>query len=263
MFIASLESVELKPEQKTAVEGIESDLAKLGEQHKEIGSKLANDVADGAEAGKIDHKKTDADIKEIVKAIEGTVPATQDAMTRLYKTLDAAQRKQLVETMRAKAKEMGEHGMGEHGMDEHHGEHGKGEHGDHGKGEPGEHGKGEHAAGEHHGDHGPMHELGELELTAEQREKIHTKIEAEMKAQEASKKQQMEATKKHMDAIGDAFASDKFDAKKLGVGKQAPEMAKKMATMRVKMAEIVTGVLTPEQRTKFAAHIREHAGDPD
>jgi Spy/CpxP family protein refolding chaperone len=36
-----------------------------------------------------------------------------------------------------------------------------------------------------------------------------------------------------------------------------------MATERVTFVETVLAVLTPDQRAKFAAHLREHAGDAD
>ena len=103
----------------------------------------------------------------------------------------------------------------------------------------------------------------ELALTPEQREKLRTKLEAQMKAQEGAMKAQKATSEKHMKQIGDAFEGDKFDAKKVGVGQHAPEMAKTMATNHVTFAETVLGVLTPEQRAKFATHLREHAGDRD
>src|SRR5262249_14739688 len=61
LFFSSMRSVDLKPEQKTAVDGIEDELEKLGASHKDAGQKLLNDIADGVSAGKIDRKKTDAD----------------------------------------------------------------------------------------------------------------------------------------------------------------------------------------------------------
>jgi len=124
LFFAGLRSVDLKPEQKAAVDSIEADVDKLGDQHKDSGAKLLNDIADGVAAGKVDHKKTDADVRDITKAVEASVPGIQDAVTRLYKTLDATQRKTLVAAMREHAEDMHEHGMmmGEHGMGGH--EHG-------------------------------------------------------------------------------------------------------------------------------------------
>jgi Spy/CpxP family protein refolding chaperone len=243
LLMTSLDSLDLKPEQKTAIDSIESDMEKTGDAAKDSRAKLETDVADGVAAGKLDKKKTDADIKAMADAVAGAEPQMQDAMNRLYKTLDADQRKKLVETMRAKGKEMKEH-MAEH----------------EGKG-PGA-GK-EHEGHEHEGmGEGPMAKLGdELALTDDQKTKLHTKLEAQMKANHAAMKTKMEAAEKHMDAIGTAFEGDKFDAKKAGVGGQAPEMVKAMATARLQFVETVLPVLTPDQRAKFAQHLKDHAND--
>jgi Spy/CpxP family protein refolding chaperone len=277
MFMASLDSLVLKPEQKTAVDGIEADLLKTHEAAKAPREKLEGDVADGVLAGKIDHAKTDADIRALTAAVAGTQPSVQDAMNRLYKTLDVEQRKKLVEVMREKGKEMHAHGFGEHEHEGGHEHEGKGPGHEHeGKGPGHEHeGKGpggmEHGGpgGMEHGpggmEHGgPLMQLGDaLGLTAEQKEKIHVKLEAQMKARHTAMKDKMAAAEKHMAAIGDAFVSDKFDAKKAGVGTQAPEMVKAMASMRIEFVETILAVLTPEQRAKFAAHVREHAAEEE
>jgi Spy/CpxP family protein refolding chaperone len=242
-LMMSLESVELKPDQKAVVQGIENDLEKLGEKPQEAGRALAVDLADGVAAGKLNRAKTDADVRSIAKAVEGIEPGIQDAANRLHKTLDPAQRKKLVETMRARGQEM--HGMHEHGMAGH-------------GAAPEKHGAGGHAEG------GPLGKLGEaLALTAEQREKLKAKLETQFKAKEPAMKDQKAAAMKHMSAIGDAFEKDQFDAKKVGLATKAPDMAKMMANQRIAFVEAVLAVLTPEQRPKFAAHIREHAGDVD
>lgn len=99
----------------------------------------------------------------------------------------------------------------------------------------------------------------ELGLTEEQQGKLRTKLDAQFKTQQAAMKTRMAAMEKHLAALATAFESDNFDAKKAGVGVQAPEMVKAMVNDRVKFVEIVFGVLTPEQRTKFADHLRKHA----
>jgi len=310
MLIASLDSLELKPEQKTAVESIESDLDKLHDAAKEPKAKLEADVADGVAAGKLDHKKTDADINALSAAVAATAPTMQDAMNRLYKTLDADQRKKLVASMREKGKEMREHmaehdgkgpGMGMAGKDakgpmaegkgpgmgmagkDHDAKGPAGTDHDHDAKGPMAEGKGPGMAGmghEHEGmgmggmghEHegmggmgeGPLMKLGdELSLTPEQKDKLKGKLEAQMKAAHATMKAKMEAVHKHMEAVGTAFEGDKFDAKKAGVGTQAADMVKTMATAKVQFVETVLAVLTPEQRTKFAAHLKEHANDMD
>ncbi len=262
MLMNTLDSLDLKPEQKTAVDAIEADMEKTGEAAKDPKAKLEGDVADGVAAGKLDHKKTDADIKALADAVAATEPQMQDAMNRLYKTLDADQRKKLIETMREKGKEMKEH-MAEH----------------EGKGPGHEHdGKGPMAGGKEHEHDGKgpgmdheheMHEgmmgklFDDLALTPEQKTKLHTKLEAQMKADHAANKLKWEEMEKHMDAVGTAFEGDKFDAKKAGVGTHTKEMVKAMATQKVQFVETVLAVLTPEQRAKFADHLKAHANEEE
>jgi Spy/CpxP family protein refolding chaperone len=296
IFLSSLDSLELTAEQKTTISGIEADLAKHAEPAKEPREKLQADVVAGVSAGKLEQPKIDADIRAMSAAVAATQPALQDDMNRLHKALTPEQRKKLIETAREKGKQMHEHGMAmhEHGMEPHeHGmephEHGMGhEHGGpgeaHGPGAapgPHEHGckagsqepgcmGGEHGekAGEHeHGGmgwEGPLAKLSEeLSLTPEQSKKIRTKVEALMKAQQATMKTKMAATEQHLAAVGAAFETDKFDAKKAGVATQAPDLVATMATERVKFVQAVLSELTPEQRPKLVAHIQAHNAEMD
>ncbi len=348
MFFWSTDSVELKPEQRATVEGIEAELEKVPDAAAEPHRKLANDIADGVAAGKLNRAKTDADLRALTTAVAAAQTAEQDALNRLHQALEPEQRKKLVETMREKARQMQEHmdaGMhGEMGPGMH-GEMGPGMHGGMGPGMHGGMGPGMHGgaapgagkgpaagpnaagggpgvgataggkgpgmgAGMHQGmgpgpGRGPgmgpgmapgmasapgkgpgmhqgmgpgpgkgagmgpgMHDMGaammmhlseDLALTPEQSEKIRAQLETQRKAQEGPMKARFAAMQKHLTAVGDAFMTDKFDAKKAGVGSQAAEMVKAMATQHLKAVETITAALTPEQRAKFAQHIREHA----
>jgi Spy/CpxP family protein refolding chaperone len=249
MFIAELDGLTLKPDQKTAVDGIQADLKKADEAQEASRQKLMADTADGIAAGKVDHKKTDADVKALVAAVTATTPTVQDALNRLYKTLDADQRKKLVEGLREKGKAMQERmakaaGDGDKGHDGHDGA---------------AHGEGP----EHGGMRGGrmMKLVEELGLTPEQHKKLDPQLRDKMKAQRAAMKTRTEADMKHMMAIGDAFQGDKFDAKKAGVGAQAAEVAKARATNRLAIVETILAVLTPEQRTKFADQMRARADE--
>ena len=238
MLMSELSEVGIKPEQKSAVDAIDADIEKLGDATKEGRMQLNNDLAEGAAAGKLDKAKVDADVKKLEKAADSTAAALQDAVNKLHKTLDPAQRKKLVELMRAKGKE----------------------HEEHMKAEMAEHGKGEHEKGEH----GRMEKMGEeLGLTPEQREKLKAKLEAGMKAEMGKMKEHHAGMEKHMKAVGDAFETDKFDAKKVGVGEHAGDMVKMMTSGKIHMVEAVLSVLTPEQRSKFAEHIRNHQEEGD
>ncbi|HET7538805.1 MAG TPA: Spy/CpxP family protein refolding chaperone [Polyangiaceae bacterium] len=286
VFVSSLDSLELNAEQKTAVAGIQSDLAKHAEPAKEPREKLQTDVAAGVTAGKLDQPKIDADIRALSASVAATQPALQDDLNRLHKTLTPEQRKKLVATVREKAKQMHEHGMAMHekgmAMHEHGGPH---EHGDMGcpkgagdKGCAHEHGgmadwpggtgdphhPGDMGGHEHGGMgwEGPLAKLSEeLSLTPEQSKKVRTKVEALVKAQQAAMKTKMAAAEKHLADVSTAFESDKFDAKKAGVGAQAPDLVSTVATERVKFVQAVLSELTAEQRPKFLAHIQAHNAD--
>jgi Spy/CpxP family protein refolding chaperone len=244
LFSMGLDSLELTAEQKTTVDGIKADMATHGEAPKAPREKLEADVSDGVAAGKIDHAKTDADIKAMSLAVAATQPAMQDDMNRLYKALTPEQRKKLIETMREKGKEMhpGMEHAGGHGM--------MGKE----KGGPG--------PGPGPGVEGVLGKLTEdLGLSPEQKDRLRTKISAQMESTHSAMKQKMTAIMTHMDAVGTAFEGDKFDAKKAGVGSDAPEMSKAIATAKVAFVESVLSVLTPAQRPKLVAHLHAHAGE--
>lgn len=266
LFLSSLDSLTLSAEQKPTIDGIQGDLAKHTEVAKEPREKLQADVAAGVSAGKLDQAKIDADIRAMSAAVAATQPAIQDDLNRLHQALTPEQRKKLIETTREQGKQMHEHGMTMHA---HGGEH-EHEHG--GKGGEHEH-EHEHGGkgGEHEHEHGgkgmwqgPLNKLAEeLSLTPEQAAKIQTKVEALVKTQQAAMKSKMTATMKHLEAVGTAFQSDKFDAKKAGVGAQAPDLVSSIATERVQFVQAVLSVLTAEQRPKFLAHLQAHQAEMD
>lgn len=252
MLMLEVADVGLKPEQKSAVDALKADLAKLEDGTKEGRAQLKSDVADGVAAGKLDKAKIDADTKKLVKAAESTASSVQEAMNKLHKTLDPEQRKKLVELMHAKAETMHEHAKAETMH-----EHGKAEGHERGKAEGHEHGEmGEHAMGPHK----TLEKLSEeLALTADQKDKLKTKMDALMKTHMAAQKGHFDEMQKRMKAVGDAFAGDKFDAKNARVGEKLGDMIQLMTKHRVQFVEAVLSVLTPEQRTKFAAHVRQHS----
>jgi len=239
LFLASVDSLEITAQQKAAIDGVKADLLMHAEVPKEPREKLEADVVAAVNAGKFDQAKIDADMRAMASAVAATQPAMQDDLNHLHRALNPEQRKKLVETIREKAKEMHAHGMAMH-------EHGHA------------HGAPDAKAGEHeHQD--PLAKLGEdLSLTPEQSSKIRAKVDALVNAQRAAMKNKMAASQKQMEAVAAAFVTDKFDAKKAGIGTQAPELVKTMVTERVQFVQAVLPELTPEQRPKFAAHIQAH-----
>lgn len=276
MLFSAIGELKLTAEQKPTVEAIQADMLKSAEPPVEAQAQLTVDIADGVAAGKIDKKKTGEDVKALVANADEGAAKMQDTANRLHKALDPEQRKQLADSMAAKHEEhnkkmeemlaKGPDGAGPPGKEEMKPGAAAGH-----SGAPGQ--MKEHGHGHGHGDGEGMgmmmchHMRSHLDmiaeaatLTPEQKDKLGKKLDAEVKAEQAKMKAHMKEMDKKSKAVGDAFKTDKFDAKKVGLGVERSKMAKEMAEKRVKMAELVLGILTPEQRGKFADHIREHFG---
>ncbi len=243
---ASLKDLELRADQRATIEGIGKNLrakmAPIHVAHKE----LATALADGAAAGKIDRARVDPLVDKVVAAVDVSVVSTQEALNALHKTLDPAQRRQLIEGMRARA--------AQHGPP------------------PGPHGSAEHGPPPGSPPHGPpggpgRQRLGELEeqlhLTPDQVEQIHQKMQARAGTHPGPDHSKMREMADRMKAASDAFLTDSFDAKALGIGKELPEMTRIGTGAMIGFMETVTSVLTtPEQRTLFANTIRSRGGAP-
>jgi Spy/CpxP family protein refolding chaperone len=229
MFILmAADTVGVTPEQKAAVDKIKEDLhAKMGPAH-EVEKALLNTLADGVAAGNIDAAKVDASIAQIA-AVAGQVhAATADAVNQLHAVLRPEQRSALVDKVEAQWMLW------------------KNANGD----EATEH---EHEAGGR-----IAHIQKELGLSQDQVDKIKAGFTAQM-ASVKTKFDPAEA-EAHMKAFGAAFVGDQFDARTLtSADATNAHMATWGATRMARFYETVTPTLTPEQRTKLAEMIRQHA----
>jgi Spy/CpxP family protein refolding chaperone len=183
----------------------------------------------------------------------------------LHDTLNAAQRKELVEKVTAKMEKFGGPEGRPDGKDrgpkgdadrrETKGDRGpKGERGDHGpKGERGDHGAGMH---------GPLgYLLRGIDLTDAQRETVRAAMEktAPSEADRAAMKASHEAMRTAMKDRLATFASDSFDANAFvtppaGAPAMGPEA---MFGQMVKVIAAVTPVLDEKQRAELAKRIEE------
>lgn len=257
-FLA-IDAIELSAPQKEKVAKIRADLQAKLTPAKSLRTQYSDVLAAQVEAGAIDRAKLDAAKAALVAgAAEGPM---QDALRELHATLDPAQRKALVDATHERMLRHGRPGRGGpagHDGDEHAGKHRRGGP----DGHDGDEHAGKHRRGgpEGHGQGNPMRKLAkELDLTDAQKQAFKD----EMKARHAREgggdhKAAFDGMREHMKAVADAFVSDKFDPVALGVGKQAKMMAEQGATRSADMAEVAVRILTPEQRTKLAAKIREH-----
>lgn len=253
-FEKSLAEVDLRADQKPALEQIRADLkaqrAPMREAHKQL--QLA--LADGVAAGAIKDEALAAPLKQIEQASTGFEASMQASLNKLHATLDAGQRKQLVEAMRPHHGDKAKMGEGE-GEGEGKWEGRKADR--EARGEDRGPGKGEH------GGHARMEKLTkELALTDDQVRSIREGFKAEMGGARpafAEHDKGREGGREKMRALAQAFEGESFDAAALGVGKEMPEKAREAAAHEAHFVSRLVPVLTPAQRVKFAEILRAKA----
>jgi Spy/CpxP family protein refolding chaperone len=232
LIVMSLNDLELTADQKDKVEKIKADLMTKSEPAKAAGKDLANTLADGVAAGKLDKAKDDAAVAKLVTQVQTTHDASLGALNDLHEVLTPAQRAKLIDLVT-----------------------------DHWEKWKAAHGKDEADDKEHH----PGFLLGlvrEVGLTQDQADKIKASFKDNMK--KSPQDHTHKEVQDHLTAFAKDFKADKFDAKKLGPsGKMAAaHMAKWGASRRARFLEVAAPILTPDQRTKLAGIIRDHADKP-
>jgi Spy/CpxP family protein refolding chaperone len=226
---ASLEELSLRPDQRSAIEAIGTDLENETRPVRAARQDLAATLADQVAAGRIDDAAIAQKQAAVVQAVRDAKPAMQDALNRLHGALDAAQRRALVDKIRDKGEALRDR------MDERGG-----------------------ARGVLRSRF--MRLADQLELTAAQRMTIRDGLRDEFQrdrgAFDESRRAQARA---RMREVGQAFVSDSFDARALDVGRDAPDLAQKISSAVVRVVKVVEPVLTAEQRAKAASIIRTRA----
>jgi Spy/CpxP family protein refolding chaperone len=224
---------DLTADQKTAIEKIKSDLHAKMEPVHAADQAVETTLADGVAAGALDKGKDDAAIANLTTAAATLHDATADAINQLHNVLTAPQRAALVDKIQAHWQKWKDaHGKDEEGT------------------EPKPH------------EGGPLaHIQKELALTDDQVAKIKAAFSDGVKA--AGQTHDHKEVEGHMQAFGTAFKADTFDAKTLATENDANKhIASWGATRMARFFEAVAPVLTPDQRTKLAARMREHASKP-
>ena len=228
MFIhMAIDSLGLDADKKAKVEKIQTDLHAKMAPAREAGRNVLTIVADGVAAGKIDDAKLKDALAKQDKAAGQVHAAVSDALNQLHEALSPAERAALVDKVKAHAEV-----WKKVSHEEEHGAHEKGTHLGHLK--------------------------EQLGLTADQVEKISAALK-----KDAPPKPDLKDVDAHLKAFEEAFVGEKFDAKTLKTADAANTAISKTGTGRmVRFYTIVTPLLTPEQRTKLAEHLRERLNDP-
>ncbi len=228
MFIhMAVDSLGLPAEKKAQVEKIQADLHAKMAPSREAGRAVLSLLADGVAAGTIDSGKVDAALAKQATASAAVHAATADALNQLHEVLSPAERAALVDKVKAHVEVWKKVSRDE-----------------------------ETGSKEKHTRLAKLTE--DLGLTPDQAEKISAALKKDVPP-----KPDPAALDAHIKAFETAFVADTFDAKTLATANAANAAVSKHGTARtVRFYEIVVPLLTPEQRTKLAEHLRERTNDP-
>jgi Spy/CpxP family protein refolding chaperone len=221
----SLDTLGISPEERPAVEKIRRDLHARMAPARAAQQRLAAALADGVATAKLDATTVDAAIAEVSAAAATVHDVSTDALNELHAVLTPPERAALVDKVEA-------------------------------------HWSVWQKANAEETD--PSNPEGsrlamlttDLGLTQNQVDKIRAGLSAGMKAVPRLDPQEV-AT--YIRAFGDAFRSEKFDAKALtGANSANAHLAGWGAAHLAHFVEAVSPVLTPEQRAEFARKLGEH-----
>ncbi len=234
MFLhMSLDSLGVSDDQRAAVTKIQEDLSAKLEPVHAAQQKVLAVLADGVAAGAVDSAKVDAAIADIDATGAAAHAATADALNQLHTVLTPPQRIALVQKLQA-------HWQVWQTANAEEGEHA----------EQGEHEKGERFSSL----------VKDPPLTADQIDRIRATLRGGGAKPDAAKKLDPSAIEGHMKSFESAFEAEKFDAKTLGGGEEMNlHLPSHGARRMARFYEAAAPVLTPDQRTKVAARLREHA----
>jgi Spy/CpxP family protein refolding chaperone len=222
----SLDTLGVSPEQHAALEKIQADLQAHLKPAQAADARFLAALADGIAAGAIDKAKADAAVGAMEAASANAHSASVAALNQLHAVLTPEQRGALVDKVRAHWEVWQQANAVE--------------------GEPAEAPK-----------RGRVDALTQdLDLTADQ----VAKIRASLTSTKHVKHFDPAKVEAHLRAFETSFAGNTFDAKSLPAGKDANAAMTGWAAERTaRFFEVVAPVITPEQRTKLAGHLRAHA----
>ena len=225
-FIAmSLDTLGVDDAKRPQIEKLQSDLHAQMVPAREAEKNLLLTLSDGVAAGTVDTAKVDAAIAKLTTAADAVHEASLDTLNKLHAILSPTERAALVEKVEA---------HWEVWRQVNH------------EAEPGGREKG-----------GRLAQLAEeVGLTPDQVKKISAALRTTMAGLHG--KFDPKNGEGHVHAFATAFAGDSFDAKTVTSNANG-HLASHGATRMALFYESVTPLLTPEQRTKLAGHLKEHA----
>jgi hypothetical protein len=225
-IVMSLDTLGTDESRRAQVDQVQADLLACMAPTREIESKLLLGVADGVAAGAVDKGKVDQWLAQLSAAAAVMRECRPDALNQLHGILSTAERGELADKVEAHFDVWREVNT-------------------------------DAEAREKKGPRRGMEELTrELTLTPEQLTSVSAALDAAHG--DDAKTFDPKVASEYVKAFAEEFPKESFDARAI-----APDMNGRLVGHGVRrMAafyEIVTPLLTPEQRNTLAAHLREHA----
>jgi len=250
-LIEALNGLDLRPDQRQALDGLVADTQIRLVGAKQAVADLMREAALGIRKGEVNEQRIRILADNLKGEFHKSRPVVIASLNAAHKMLDRAQREQLVASLRAKHKErMAARHEGD--MDSP-GFHGRG----HGHGH-GHMGRGHAGRGRH-----KLRRIAEkLGLSKSQRGRIRDAIGqgiAAMHVAPAPSEDHWQSRKEKMRAAVKSFLSDSFDAAKLPFldKPHAPGLDKLNKVL--KMGKVILPVFSQEQRDKVASHLEFRA----
>lgn len=227
MLRASMDELDLRPEQRSAIQTIRSGLESKTQAVRDARHDLAFVVADQIASGRIDDAIVNQKLAVLVQAVRDSKLPVQDALNQLHAALDPAQRRALVDKLRDKGMAL--------------------------RDRVGERGGGRAVVRARLG-----RLADELGLTGEQKLTIRDRAREEFQGAglDETKREEVRA---RLREIGQAFATEQFDARALDIGREAPDVTQKVSLGLVRFVKVVVPVLSPAQRAKLATLVKQKA----
>ncbi len=229
MFLSmSLDSLGVPDSEHASIEKIQSDLMAKEEPVHAAQANVLSALADGVAAGKVDTKKVDAAVAQVDAASTAAEAASTDALNQLHNTLSPLERQALMDKLNA------HWGVWKQANAD------------------------DQPANPKTGDHFTWL-TKDLNLTTDQSNQLKTALAASA-ANDKTPKLNSSDVDSHIQALTTSFESNTFDPKTLnGAPFGDAHLATRGEKSMVSFYEAAAPILTPDQRTKLAQKLRDHA----
>ena len=221
LIAEALSTVSLRPDQRTQIQQLQTDAETRHSAARTARAAILTALADQIEHGNVDRAALAPQLEAARTSMAASRPADQAALVRLHDILDSTQRGQLVDALESRIDSM----------------------------------KAEHTARK-----GAMKEwAAELGLTDAQRTQIHDAMRAEF----AQGHGDWKGAKERHHAMLESFRGETFSAPTGSPTAPPTGTAEpaRMAGRMLRLAEVATPILTPQQRSLAAAKLRARAAE--